>query len=362
MSEVRRVKAGNAKREVGTCGALDTPWVPELVRRANSRPDARMEAARRILQSPARVATVFWMAGSLSALCTALSTHWTHRELVELHQMSATCLVPALIFGLAGTRLPRWSLHVGGAASLAMVTVATSIGIHGDVDMAVLYIWILIYAALFFSPGVAFVYAAAVGTAYGLLLGLGPPVESAFASWLVIVGTGTFSGIVVLGLVTFLRADASLDHLTNLANRRTWDNQLEGETERARRSGAALSVAIIDIDDFEAINDLRGHDEGDGLLQDLSTAWQPLVRSFGDLLARLGGDEFGVLAPATDEAGMRHLVGRLIEATPTGLICSIGTATWDGEESAGDLTRRADLSMFLTKADHHRVRTDGIRG
>ncbi|MGO8870586.1 MAG: GGDEF domain-containing protein [Acidimicrobiales bacterium] len=156
----------------------------------------------------------------------------------------------------------------------------------------------------------------------------------------------------VLGLVTVLRPDSSEDHLTGLANRRSWDNRLEDEIERTKRTGPPLSVAMIDIDDFKSVNDREGHEAGDLLLKGLSSTWLPVVRSSGDFIARIGGDEFGVLAPDTDADGLRRVTSRLSEVTPNGLVCSIGVATWNGEGSASNLARRADLSMYRDKMKH----------
>ena len=106
---------------------------------------------------------------------------------------------------------------------------------------------------------------------------------------------------------------------------------------------------MMDMDGFKAVNDRLGHGAGDHLLVEVTNAWKLVSRASGDFLARLGGDEFGVLAPGADELGIRRLAGRLGDALPEGVFCSVGTATWDRIENASDLLRRADQAMYETK-------------
>ena len=131
--------------------------------------------------------------------------------------------------------------------------------------------------------------------------------------------------------------------------RRMWDERLAMEMERSRRSGTALSVIMIDLDDFKEMNDVGGHDAGDRLLQELARAWLAALRGGSDFLARLGGDEFAVIAPGSDDVGIRSLTNRLNAALPEPITISIGVATWNGTESASDLLRRADHAMYQIK-------------
>jgi diguanylate cyclase (GGDEF)-like protein len=153
-----------------------------------------------------------------------------------------------------------------------------------------------------------------------------------------------------LRLVTELQYDIRRDHLTGLDNRRSWDERLDDELKRSQRSGAPLSVALLDLDGFKAINDRRGHLAGDQLLREFSDSWRRIVRLGGDFVARLGGDEFGLLAPGTHVGGVRRMAVRHARLEPDGIPYSIGVATWDGTESAGQLMHRADMSMYQCKA------------
>lgn len=125
------------------------------------------------------------------------------------------------------------------------------------------------------------------------------------------------------------------------------------ELKRSHRTGAPLSIAMMDLDGFKAVNDRSGHKAGDLLLQDFANGWQRTIRGGGDFLARLGGDEFGLLAPGSDADGVRRLTERFGDLMQNTVACSIGAVTWDGSEGADDLLRRADAVMYEEKVRHH---------
>jgi diguanylate cyclase (GGDEF)-like protein len=100
------------------------------------------------------------------------------------------------------------------------------------------------------------------------------------------------------------------DGLTGLANRRHFDEAFELELRRARRIGVPLSLIMIDVDGFKAVNDSHGHQFGDECLMSLARALRDMLNRPGDLIARYGGEEFVVLLPETTAEG----AGELAEA------------------------------------------------
>jgi diguanylate cyclase (GGDEF)-like protein len=151
------------------------------------------------------------------------------------------------------------------------------------------------------------------------------------------------------GLLAELLASAIYDPLTGLPNRGAWDDRMERELGRAASTDEALSVLAIDVDGLKRINETHGHQQGDRLLQRCAHAWNGVLRQ-GDHLARVGGDEFLVLLPGSAEVAAEQIAQRLVGAVPFNQTCSVGIATWDGEEAAFELVHRADQGMYAAKA------------
>jgi diguanylate cyclase (GGDEF)-like protein/PAS domain S-box-containing protein len=96
---------------------------------------------------------------------------------------------------------------------------------------------------------------------------------------------------------------ATLDGLTQLANRRKFDDYLEQEWRRLAREGAPLSLILGDIDFFKRYNDTYGHQKGDECLQQVARALEKAVKRPADLVARYGGEEFAAILPNTPAMG-----------------------------------------------------------
>jgi len=149
-------------------------------------------------------------------------------------------------------------------------------------------------------------------------------------------------------LAAELREESRTDLLTGLANRRRWEELAPLELARALRHGHPLSVVYLDLDDFKALNDTKGHAAGDAVLQSVARRWRQLVRA-PDLLARVGGDEFAVLLGGPDEAEARAAANRLIEAAAPDAVVSAGVAQWRTSETLTDLSARADADLYASK-------------
>jgi two-component system, cell cycle response regulator len=151
-----------------------------------------------------------------------------------------------------------------------------------------------------------------------------------------------------LRLESLLREDA----LTGLLNRRAILSHLAGMVSGARRHGHPLSVAMIDLDGFKAINDAYGHATGDEVLVAAVRAMRARLRA-EDHLGRLGGEEFLVILPDTRGDAAATVAEKLREEVaaapgPVRVTCSVGVATWDGE-TPDALLRRADEALYAAK-------------
>lgn len=306
--------------------------------------------ARAFISQPNRVAAALEAGGAIAMASVIPLRHWPPLTLAVLAAAAGITLACAAIRITIGSRLPRWSLHVDVALGNLLVSVVVAAGASEHIGLANLYLLVALFAVLYLPLRSALAQSAAAGTAYALVLALGPaPAGPAVVAWLAVFATAAALAAVVAGLVSVLRVAAREDPLTGLANRRGWDERLGEEIERSRRAGVALSVAIIDLDGFKAVNDAGGHDAGDQLLRELARAWLAAMRGGGDFLARVGGDEFALLAPGSDETGIRRLARRIADAVPGDISASIGVATWDRTEGGSGLVRRADRSMYQAK-------------
>lgn len=156
------------------------------------------------------------------------------------------------------------------------------------------------------------------------------------------------------------------DGLTQVANRRHFDDTLALEWRRAARNGMPLSLLILDIDFFKPFNDEHGHQAGDDVLRQVAQVLRESVHRAADLVARYGGEEFVVLLPETDADHAREIAESLrqsIEVLGT-ITASVGVttqiATRDGNADA--LVRRADEALYEAKRlGRNRVVVDAIR-
>jgi diguanylate cyclase (GGDEF)-like protein len=149
---------------------------------------------------------------------------------------------------------------------------------------------------------------------------------------------------------------ARTDRLTGVANGRAFYELAAFELTRARRYHHPFSVAYLDIDDFQMVNDALGHSAGDALLRTIATALQLALRH-SDIIARVGGDEFIVLLPETPSAPARLVIGKLQQVlasvvAPHGLPlqASFGVATYlIPPESVDALVHGSDALMHAVK-------------
>ena len=109
----------------------------------------------------------------------------------------------------------------------------------------------------------------------------------------------------------FLRSLSYRDGLTNIANRRHFDEQLRHNWSRAGRTQAPLSLLLFDVDFFKQYNDLYGHQAGDLCLQSIAAILEDEMKRTDDLTARTGGEEFCCLLPHTDQEGAAAVAQRI---------------------------------------------------
>ena len=159
---------------------------------------------------------------------------------------------------------------------------------------------------------------------------------------------------------------AALDGLTQLRNRRAFEERLEDETRRWRRHGNEVSLVLLDIDHFKSYNDSFGHPKGDEVLRGVGRLLRRSLRAT-DFAARYGGEEFAVILPNTDRAGsliVAEQLRRAIEGATwedRAITASIGVATM-GEEigTAEELVDFADRALYKSKQEGRNRVTAGV--
>jgi len=152
---------------------------------------------------------------------------------------------------------------------------------------------------------------------------------------------------------------ASTDGLTELANRREFEDSLANEISRAERFGGSLALILADLDNFKQVNDRFGHQAGDEVLRSFADILRETVRDI-DVAARYGGEEFAILLPQTDIVGAEALAERLREAVesrpmadgtdgPVTVTSSFGVASFPEASTGPGLFAAADEALYRAK-------------
>jgi diguanylate cyclase (GGDEF)-like protein len=153
-----------------------------------------------------------------------------------------------------------------------------------------------------------------------------------------------------------LTRQALHDGLTGLPNRTLLRDRLVQAIAGARRAKERVSLLVLDLNGFKAVNDTFGHHAGDQVLQAVAIRFTAVLRA-ADTVARLGGDEFAIVLPATDDPSgvAAKLVDALedpviVDGQPLTVSVSIGVSRFPDDGAEPDaLLRRADAGMYSAK-------------
>lgn len=166
--------------------------------------------------------------------------------------------------------------------------------------------------------------------------------------------------LVILRLVNRLRHLSQHDALTQLVNRRGFEQRLEVERARLQRGGRPFALLSLDVDHFKSVNDRHGHAAGDQVLVGVARVLKREART-ADVVARMGGEEFAMLLHDSDVAGARQFAQRLLAALRETahavdgerlhVTASIGLGVvGDGAETGASVWRRVDAALYRAKA------------
>jgi len=157
-------------------------------------------------------------------------------------------------------------------------------------------------------------------------------------------------------MTTSLEEEASTDSLTGIFNRTKFEKFFDYEIEKAQMNNNVLSMIIVDIDHFKAVNDTYGHHVGDEVLKEFTSLVAKNLKRV-DIFARWGGEEFIILLPGTTLAGTKLLAEKLRDLIESGhfsiagkVTASFGVGEHKNKETKKDFFKRIDKLLYKAKA------------
>jgi diguanylate cyclase (GGDEF)-like protein len=312
-------------------------------RQVESAPDRRARA---------RALAGFFAAGAVLSTLVLVLPGWEEMHTAGILTTVVLAAMGAVTLAAFGERFGPGPTHAVTATGTLLIGACQVLAGGGSPTAmyAMLYIWVVLHASLFFSRAAVAGHLVLTTLVHALALVWLDDLGTVAPQLALTLGTQVAAAIVVTSLAATQRRLAETDSLTGLGNRRVVERALEWSISRSRRApGSPTFVAVLDLDGFKAFNDRRGHVAGDNVLIETAAAWERLLRPT-ETLARTGGDEFMLVLAGCRREDAERVLHRMVAATAGDLRCSAGLARWDGTESATALTERADRALYIAKA------------
>jgi diguanylate cyclase (GGDEF)-like protein len=289
-----------------------------------------------------------------------------HRSVGSVLTFSALTVVLSVIGVICRwrpERVPRVSWLLAPFFGVALVTSLNLATRDASTGAQLFYLWPVLYAANFLGRRDNFLVIASVSAGNAAVVFPILEANRAITDWTSLTVAMTLTTIVVASLASrnerlrgVLESQAYVDHLTGVANRRSFEAHLDQAVAWAHRTDRPVALLTLDVDYFKKINDTWGHGTGDQALRAVAAALRGITRGEDDVAGRLGGDEFVVLL-RTDQAGALRAADELralvadsgdLPCGPPGL--SIGVAVLPHHAgTAGDLTAASDAALYEAK-------------
>ncbi|MBU3064807.1 bifunctional diguanylate cyclase/phosphodiesterase [Nocardia sp. NEAU-G5] len=286
----------------------------------------------------------FFVGGLLAAAVTALTGDGLGPRAIVFGVALVAVLTGILLY-LMGERMPVRAHPILVSLGTVLITVAIHWlpGVTAAATLSSLYVFVACDAAFFFSRRITGLEIAFAVVCCMAVLGTREQLQW----WIGVIPAGVTVVVgMVVAILARIAAEADIDVLTGLLNRRGFERLLNAEIGKAGRLGQRPALVLADLDRFQTSNGHLDQPTGDAVLQQVADTWCNLLES-EQTLARLGGDLFAVLLPDTTEPTAVALTDRMRAATTTG--CCAGVTSWQPGEPASMLVSRADMGRYRAK-------------
>lgn len=257
----------------------------------------------------------------------------------------AAALLLAGLMLLVGERMPVGLFHAILALATGLVTIGVAAG--GEAlggAIATLYALVIVVAAVVLSPRMIALQLVLMVLAYGIVVSTTGEDGPSSAQWLITAGALVAIAVAVGWPAQLARRLSVIDPVTGLNNRQYWDSVLPNELARAQRNGGPVTVAMVALDQFSSRSSTIGGSRADLLLATFAGRLREGLRRT-DIVSRHGEDSFGIILPDCAPDVASAVVDR-VRGEPTAQgTASAGIASWDREEDAAALVRRAELAL-----------------
>jgi diguanylate cyclase len=292
----------------------------------------------------ARTGGVCFLFGGVAVTLLASLAPWSFHDTVAQYGNAAVAGVVGVLALLWGPRLRLWQFH----AIVVLATLQITVSVHQAADpiiavsFATLYVFVACSAFFIAWP------AAVLQLTFAVICCLAATgTVSTLPWWSGLVASGTTAAIgVVIAILGQIVANAELDDITGLPNRRGFDRMLGTAIGRAQSGGPGFAVVRICIDGYGAIREEFGSQAADEVLQQIVATWRGILEP-EQILGRGGADEFTMLLPGVTEQEAVSLTHPLRVAISRS--CSAGVTAWQPSESSSVTLVRADTALRRAK-------------
>jgi diguanylate cyclase (GGDEF)-like protein len=307
----------------------------------------RLQPAVATQDRMAVTAGVFYMTGSALAIAISVIMPEPNAHPYIIRSVSVLVFILGVLV-MTFQKRPAWTYQLFNVCGTLLVTLVIFLMGGGEASavMALLYLFATLDAFFFFPWPTAvalhmfafFAEICDVAVFHTLSLGM------ALGLWVLQSVTAA-----VVGQLVRAAGDAEIDPLTSLPNRHGLERILEQALLKAERAGTPISVVVLNLDHFKAVNAAVGNAAGDRLLRSVATHWREILPPDARL-CRHGGDEFTLLLPGQAASSAVDTVESL-RAVLAGLgqRCSAGVASWQVGQSAAELLNRAEVALHQAK-------------